>query len=597
LGFRVDPQGVNEWERRTQRIKETARETASMVRGMLAGVVGLAALRSLANTADTMQSLEARVGMLNQTVTDGATAFDVVQQRAFAARQGINEYANLYIKLSNAGKDYIKTQEEGLTITDTISKALVVGGATRQEQSSAMLQFAQAIGSGRLQGDELRAISESAPMFLDKLAEHMGIARAELKKMGSQGKLTSEAVVKATLEMSKEFDDMFRNMPMTIGQAITLVGNRWAEFVNRMNRESSAVTLIADTFLSVFDMISDGLGKMVDFFGGAVNTIKFFGTALAAALAPFIIRSFIGSIALLLSPAGLLFLALMALGFALEDFYTWVKGGPSILGRLFGSFDQFRPRLEAAWQSVKAATAAFMDWLGQAWTTIRGAFDASMNGGLLSDVMRFAAWLLGVLQFVADFLATWIDWQAVVSGWQQMLGGLLGIVVGFIDTVFGLFKMLWGALTLDSDLFGEGLRQAFGGLESFVHGVADSILGAFRIAFDGIRGLFAGVVDGIKSKWAAAKAFLGIGADGSTAGVAGAGGVNPARVSVGTIRDATASPAGVPQPGAGGVNVTVNQTLPPGTTAETAKAAHDATRKAVGDSTLGKAARQMGQVQ
>ena len=65
---------------------------------------------------------------------------------------------------------------------------MAVGGVGAQEQASALFQLSQALGSGRLQGDEFRTIAESAPIILDVVAQYMGKTRSEVKQLASEGK-------------------------------------------------------------------------------------------------------------------------------------------------------------------------------------------------------------------------------------------------------------------------------------------------------------------------------------------------------------------------------------------------------------------------
>lgn len=80
------------------------------------------------------------------------------------SRTGIAEVADLYARLTRTGKDFGATQGEIATATETVSKALKVSGASAAETQSTLVQLGQALGSGRLQGDELRSMLENAPV-------------------------------------------------------------------------------------------------------------------------------------------------------------------------------------------------------------------------------------------------------------------------------------------------------------------------------------------------------------------------------------------------------------------------------------------------
>lgn len=499
FGFSVRP----EWKQlpdQVDNVRIRAERAGDAFRNMLAAFLGVSAIKSIAKTADEMMSMEARIAQLPQTIGDAGAAFDGVAKRASDARQSIDAYGNLYIKLQNAGKDFIKTQEEGLQVTDTLSKALVVGGATAQEQSSAMLQFAQAIGSGVLQGDEMRAMAEAAPQFMDELAKAIGVPRSEIKKMGSDGKLTSKVIIEAVKKMSGVFEEKFKQMPMTISQAITIGGNRWSLFIARLNRKSGTVTSVANFLLKGFDKIEAGLEKMIDFFGGATQTVKFFGIAIASALAPL---AAMGLWSIAANPITWIVAGLILLGLVIEDVYQFFTGGESVLGD-------------------------FITWLRS------GTVAAT-------TLMLILTTLAGVLVIVAlGFVAAWL---AAASGPMLVILAIMALYGAFLyfkDEVFKFMSELWDSIT---------------------------------------AGFFA-MIDSITAAWGKFKSFF-------------TSGVN-ANVSATTVAGAASSAGGTGAVAGNNQNVTINQTLPPGTAPETAAAAKGATEQAAYAMSDNRAARQMG---
>lgn len=576
LGFSLDQSSVRKAEGSIQNIKSAADSAAQSFQAMFAAFVGFSAIKSIAKAADDMQSLEARVSMLPQTVGDTAEAFDMVTQHANASRQSIDAYANFYIKLQNAGKDFIKTQEEGLQVTDTITKALVVGGATAQEQSSALLQFGQAIGSGVLQGDELRALSEAAPQFLDSLAKAIGIPRMELKKFASEGKLTSKAVIEGVKKISSEFDEKFRSMPMTIGQSTTIIKNRWDVFINNLNRKSQAVTKIADFFLKGFDSIEKELANMVKFFGGATNTLKFFGFALAAAFAPFVVKQFAGAIAFLLSPLGLLIVGLLALLVIGEDFYQWMQGGNSQFKTWFGNFDDAKKKLEEFSGVITALKIVVVSAFGvmiAEW----------IYAGVVATIVAYrsaASWVVNLAKFSVALAANTI----AVGGWViSLLASLATLVAGWVTS---FVSMAIAAAPVVLPML--AIIAAVAAIIAAIFFLLDNWKTVFSLLYNIATFNFAGIakdalalVEKIKGYWSSVKGFFGFNATAPTA-------VSPAAVA-----GAASAPGGVPLASNGNTtSISISQELPPGTPQQTADAARAATMQA-----LDPIARQMGQLQ
>ncbi|MFO3912626.1 tape measure protein [Enterobacter hormaechei] len=169
--------------------------------GVLATVFGAVTLSNIAKTADEMQSLEARIGMLPQTITTGAEAFDTVAQRASAARQGIEEYASFYIKAGNATQDFYKDQEQVLQLTDAVSIALAASGSTAVAQGQAFFQLGQAIGSPTVQMEEMNTLIDVAPDLFRALGKAIPGANNNLKAFISSGKVTGKMLAEGLIKV------------------------------------------------------------------------------------------------------------------------------------------------------------------------------------------------------------------------------------------------------------------------------------------------------------------------------------------------------------------------------------------------------------
>lgn len=378
MGFNVRSGDLNKVERATDRVRDRAESAANAFRNIFAGLAGLAAVKSIVTVADEMQSLRSRISLLQQTVGDVGQSFEEVAKRASDARAPIEAYAGLYTRLGNAGKDYIKTQEDLLGITDTISRALVVSGATAQEAGSVMIQFSQALGSGVLQGEEFRAMAEAAPQYLDQLALAMNIPREQLKKMASDGKLTSRAVIEATRQMSGYFEDKFRQMPMTVGQATTIIANRFGVMVDRLNRESMFITRIADAIVGGFDKIEAGVAWLGDRFDGFSNVVRASLIAIGVVAAAWAAPLIAGAVAALIAMAPMI-LIIAGIALALDELYVWINGGKSVIEKWLGPWSKFKLAIVDTWDQLKGFYRWIVDKFSAIGNIIGGVFTLDMD--------------------------------------------------------------------------------------------------------------------------------------------------------------------------------------------------------------------------
>ena len=82
--------------------------------------------------------------------------------------------------------------------------AATMAGVSAVEASGAFRQLAQALGSGRLQGDEFRSLAEQVPTLLKPIADELGTTVGGLKKLSSEGKITSEVIIRALAKIGEE---------------------------------------------------------------------------------------------------------------------------------------------------------------------------------------------------------------------------------------------------------------------------------------------------------------------------------------------------------------------------------------------------------
>lgn len=205
-----------------------ASEGANLIKGAITGATIAAAVataKKAMSISDEYANMNARLNMIN----DGMQSTNELQKSIFTSAQrtgsAYTEMANGVAKMRMQAGDVFQNNGETIAFLETMNKSFVVGGASIEEQKSAMLQLTQAMASGRLQGDELRSLAETSPALIQAIATKLGVTRGEVKKLGADGKITADIVKTAMLEASEKIDEQFRNMPMTWGRA-------WQNFIN-----------------------------------------------------------------------------------------------------------------------------------------------------------------------------------------------------------------------------------------------------------------------------------------------------------------------------------------------------------------------------
>ena len=202
----------------------------------VAGLVGFAGFGALANetvrAADKMTLMQSKLKLVGGE-------FDRVFRVAQDTRQGIQGTVELYTRLARATEEYGYSQEDVLGVTEAVSKAVVVSGASATEAEAAIIQLSQGLASGALRGDELRSVLEQMPRVARMIAEGMGITVGELRKFGSEGKLTTDVVMRALQSQAQNVSSEFEQMGKTVSQAGVGVANAFTKAVGEMDQMSN----------------------------------------------------------------------------------------------------------------------------------------------------------------------------------------------------------------------------------------------------------------------------------------------------------------------------------------------------------------------
>jgi len=231
------------------------------LKGAFVALGGMAIVSEIKETADAMMSLSSRIKLVTKDDAERLRVEGALYAMANRNRASLQDLGDLYYKTASSAKQFGASQEDVLKLTDIVSKSLIVGGADTAQQKSTILQLSQALSSGVLQGDELRSLRENAPRLMQEIAKNMGTTMAGLKEMGAKGELTTERLMQAILQSGGAIEGEFARMTPTIGQALTVLGNKWDKFVLDIQNNTGFFGQIA---LFILDAI-DWVGEAIDF--------------------------------------------------------------------------------------------------------------------------------------------------------------------------------------------------------------------------------------------------------------------------------------------------------------------------------------------
>lgn len=231
--------------------------------GKLAAAAGAAfGVKQLFNLSDQMTSNTARLSLI---VDDGGSV-DALEAKIMASAQRSRaaylDTANAIASMgANAGAAF-SGNDELIAFMEQVNKQFVIGGASAQGQSAAMLQLTQAMAAGALRGEELNSILENAPGIARAIESYMGIAEGSIKQYAQEGAITAEVVKNALFAAADETNAKFESMPMTWGQIWTSMQNRALTALDpvltKLNgiANSEQFSTVADSALQAFSVLA-----------------------------------------------------------------------------------------------------------------------------------------------------------------------------------------------------------------------------------------------------------------------------------------------------------------------------------------------------
>lgn len=257
-----------------ERLNSSVRGSLGGLQSLLGPVIGTLGVREIIRFSDAWTEAGNKIAAAAQVSGQQARSLDELKNSANGARQEFGDYVDLYARLLRVSPNVAATELEVARATDIVAKSLKAGGASAQEQAAALIQLGQAIGSGFLQGDELRSLRENAPLLAKAIAEELGVTIGELKELGAEGKITSDRVFKAILKGGADIEAAFNATQSTIKDAFTRINNEFTAYIGTAGAATGAT-----------QGLIDALNYVAEHFAELAPVVANFAAILAGAFA------------------------------------------------------------------------------------------------------------------------------------------------------------------------------------------------------------------------------------------------------------------------------------------------------------------------
>lgn len=251
--IRVSLQAITVQQERM--VSQTAKSSAFFAR--FASVTASAlSIHQVINYADSWTELQNRLKLVTESSVELNKATQAVYDIAQRTYQSLDATAQVYQRFADNADRLGLSQQKVAELTETVSKAVAISGASATAAQAALTQFGQALASGQLRGEELNSVMEQTPALAKAIADGMGVSVGELRKKAQDGEMTIEKVIQALERAADSVDKKFATSVTTVSQGFTNLQSAMTKFIGEANQGTGATQLFTTGMATLADNLS-----------------------------------------------------------------------------------------------------------------------------------------------------------------------------------------------------------------------------------------------------------------------------------------------------------------------------------------------------
>lgn len=267
LGLEIRSDGVVVASDRLKKFGEDARRTETAtgnltrsfgaLKSMLGGLLAAFGLRELLQITSAWTDLNSRVNNAAGSIEKGTAVMGRLTEMSRRTYSSLTQTAESWLSNASSLDAMGYSTEQQLDLTEALNNALVISATRGERAQSVMNAWAKAMDLGKLSGDNLNSVISGSDRLSQALADSMGVSVLELRRLGSEGKITATEMFGVTKELENLRLEA-ETMPATPADAILLLGDAAFAAVGKFDQMVGASSRVAEAIIWVADRISDG---------------------------------------------------------------------------------------------------------------------------------------------------------------------------------------------------------------------------------------------------------------------------------------------------------------------------------------------------
>ena len=493
LVYKSDTTGIVESEKALKGLEHQTEATKKVMEKLKQAfeVIGIGfAIKEIAEYTGEWETAANKLRSVGIAGSNLATVENTLLEMSIKTGTTVEANAELYQQLSASMGETV-TQANRLKVVDTLTKIFAISGTTTGASSAAISDMSKALEGATVRWQEIKRAMQDVPALQNVISNHF-------KKLGTtyiealQGnKFATADFIKILEQENVTVTKSFNKMQKTIPMAFNAIKQSMIAFFGTL-LDSTGISQI---FVSSLENVAQVLVGMRNFFINNETEIKKWGTVALTVLgvlsARFALMSY-KTLVIFAARWAAILVPLIAVGLAVQDFITYLKGGDSVFGRVAKFLHLSKGAVEGIGTAIGiliGAIAAYKTAIFIA-TGVTEAFGvaAKVAAGFMAlldatmDANPIVLIILAIIALVAAFV--YLQYKFDIIG--KFFSGLKAAIDYVYDSVVKLTHALEGLID-KLNIFGK-IKSAG---SSILHG-AEVAGGAVASGISSVYHFFAG---------------------------------------------------------------------------------------------------------
>ncbi|SUT93622.1 phage tape measure protein [[Actinobacillus] rossii] len=214
--------------------------------------------KSLVNVADGYTEISNKMNLVSSSSTESAARLQTVFDISLKTNQSVQATSDVYQRFAQNAQALGISQAQVANLTETVSKAVAVSGASVASAQAALMQFGQSLASGVFRGQEFNSVMEQTPALAQAIAHGLGVTTGELRSMANDGKLTMDVLIPALEKAKASVDSQFATRVLTVSAAFENLNTATMKWIGDMD----SATGVTQNLASVIQVASEYLSLL-----------------------------------------------------------------------------------------------------------------------------------------------------------------------------------------------------------------------------------------------------------------------------------------------------------------------------------------------